>query len=125
MGLSEHEQKLLEEMERALYAEDPRFASSLKDTAPRSVRTARNGLMALVIMAGIAAIAVGIGSQIALLGVLGFVAVLLGLYAIVTAAISQTGQPQAPRGQRGPGLMNKAEERFKNRRDGFDQPDQP
>jgi hypothetical protein len=28
--LSEHEQRLLEQMERALYAEDPKFVSSLR-----------------------------------------------------------------------------------------------
>ena len=30
MPLSEHEQRLLEQMERALYAEDPKFASALR-----------------------------------------------------------------------------------------------
>ena len=36
MPLSEHEQHLLEQMERALYAEDPKFASSLRGRDPRS-----------------------------------------------------------------------------------------
>ena len=36
MPLSEHEQRLLEQMERALYAEDPKFASSLRGKDPRS-----------------------------------------------------------------------------------------
>ena len=30
MPLSEHEQRLLEQMEKALYAEDPKFATSLQ-----------------------------------------------------------------------------------------------
>jgi len=30
MPLSEHEQRLLEQMEKALYAEDPKFATSLR-----------------------------------------------------------------------------------------------
>jgi hypothetical protein len=33
--LSEHEQRLLEQMERALYAEDPKFASTLRSAGPR------------------------------------------------------------------------------------------
>ena len=33
MPLSEHEQRLLEQMERALYAEDPKFAPSLRSGA--------------------------------------------------------------------------------------------
>ena len=28
--LSEHEQRMLEQMERALYAEDPKFASTMR-----------------------------------------------------------------------------------------------
>ena len=35
MPLSEHEQRLLEQMERALYAEDPKFASSLRSSGAR------------------------------------------------------------------------------------------
>ena len=30
MALSEHEQRLLEQIERALYAEDPKFASTVR-----------------------------------------------------------------------------------------------
>ena len=33
MPLSEHEQRVLEQMEKALYAEDPRLATQLKRTA--------------------------------------------------------------------------------------------
>src|SRR5215475_2079101 len=33
--LSEHEQRLLEQMERALYAEDPKFASSMRGADAR------------------------------------------------------------------------------------------
>ena len=40
MPLSEHEQRLLEQMERALYAEDPKFATALEGTGLRA-RTRR------------------------------------------------------------------------------------
>lgn len=36
MPLSEHEQRLLEQMERALYAEDPKFATALEGSRLRS-----------------------------------------------------------------------------------------
>lgn len=36
MPLSEHEQRLLDQIERALYAEDPKFASSVRSTDLRS-----------------------------------------------------------------------------------------
>ena len=32
MALSEHEQRVLREMERALYEEDPRFVSKIRET---------------------------------------------------------------------------------------------
>ena len=48
MPLSEHEQRLLEQMERALYAEDPKFASSLRSSGPRPGirRSAVTGVLA-------------------------------------------------------------------------------
>ena len=33
MPLSEHEQQLLEQMEQALYAEDPKFASQMQGSS--------------------------------------------------------------------------------------------
>lgn len=122
MALSEHEQKLLEEMERALYAEDPRFASSMRETNPRSLRSARTGLLSLLVVAGIAGIVAGLTTQIAAIGIAGFVAVLGGLYGIISAALAQGGPAKAakaPKKSRG-SYLNNAEERFRNRRDGHD-----
>lgn len=36
MPLSEHEQRMLDQIEKALYAEDPKFASHVRSTDPRS-----------------------------------------------------------------------------------------
>ena len=36
MPLSEHEQRLLDQIERALYAEDPKFASNVRGARLRS-----------------------------------------------------------------------------------------
>lgn len=35
MPLSDHEQRLLDQIERALYAEDPKFASAVRSTDPQ------------------------------------------------------------------------------------------
>ena len=40
MPLSEHEQKMLEQMEQALYAEDPKFASQMQGAGARAACTA-------------------------------------------------------------------------------------
>ncbi|MGZ6793086.1 MAG: DUF3040 domain-containing protein, partial [Mycobacteriales bacterium] len=36
MPLSEHEQRLLDQIERALYAEDPKFATTVRSTDLRT-----------------------------------------------------------------------------------------
>ena len=50
MPLSEHEQRLLEQMERALYAEDPKFASSLRRSGVRQGSRKRLILGVLVVL---------------------------------------------------------------------------
>ena len=57
MPLSDHEQKMLEEMERALYAEDPNFASHMQGS---SLRAAGRRLRSRQIL-GVAGVLVGIG----------------------------------------------------------------
>ena len=54
--LSEHEQRLLEQMERALYAEDPKFVSSLRGTDLRSHHRRRAVQSAVGFVLGIAAL---------------------------------------------------------------------
>ena len=53
MPLSEHEQRLLEQMERALYAEDPKFASTLRGTSFQRAARRRMVLGGAVLVAGI------------------------------------------------------------------------
>ena len=61
--LSEHEQRLLEQMERALYAEDPKFASSLRGKDPRS-NFRRRVLMASVgFIVGVVLLMTGLVAQ--------------------------------------------------------------
>jgi len=112
---------MLQEMERALYEEDPRFASSLRDTNLSSLKTARTGLMALVAVAGISAIVAGVSMQMPLVGVAGFVATLAGLYGIVKAAVAQATAPQGAKPAKKPGgkgFLKSAEDRFRDRREG-------
>ena len=60
MPLSEHEQRLLEQMERALHAEDPKFASALQGDKLRR-RLRRRVVLAVVgVLAGGALIGYGI-----------------------------------------------------------------
>src|SRR3954462_7183753 len=58
--LSEHEQRLLEQIEQSLYAEDPKFARSWRTKDPGKVR--RNTLVRalLVFVVGLAALLAGV-----------------------------------------------------------------
>ncbi len=67
MPLSEHEQRMLEQIENALYAEDPKFASSVRSrrfggsTARRRLQAAVLFLVGLVLLVGGLVVDVQIG----------------------------------------------------------------
>lgn len=67
MPLSEHEQRMLEQIENALYAEDPKFASNVRSrrfrgsTARRRLQAAVLFLVGLVLLVGGVVIEVQIG----------------------------------------------------------------
>jgi uncharacterized membrane protein YphA (DoxX/SURF4 family) len=90
--LSEREQRLLEQMERALSAEDPRFASKLLGS--RSAAAHRRLLMAAVIalIGGVILLVVGVLTQAPLISVAGFVVMFL---AVVVAVRAWTQPPPA------------------------------
>ncbi len=78
MPLSEHEQRVLEQMEQALYAEDPRFASNLKSTGHATAARRRAVVGTLLAIAGLALVILGVVLQQIWLGGLGFGAMVLG-----------------------------------------------
>jgi hypothetical protein len=127
MPLSEHEQKILDEIERRLVAEDPRFARSTTTlTAPRSSAVSR-------VRRGIAAFAVGLGLLIGglfagtetpalliALGVAGFAVMLLGVVVIARASSALVrptpGAPTQTRTKQ-QSWFTRAEERWRQRYD--------
>jgi hypothetical protein len=77
--LSEHEQRILEEIEKNLYDEDPRFARDVKRRSPRLSKTARARTGTALFVAGFATlIAFFIGGWV-LLGVIAFVMMVSGI----------------------------------------------
>ena len=139
MPLSEHEQRLLEQMERALYAEDPKFASSLRGKDPRSNFRRRVLLAAVGFVAGVVLLMTGLVTQVILVSVLGFVLMLASAFFAVTSYRAVTTAAQLgvvdPSGVRRPpqnagaggsrrerqqspgGFMARMEERWNRRRD--------
>jgi Flp pilus assembly protein TadB len=73
--LSDHEQRLLDEIEQALYAEDPKFAASVRSARTRS-RTRRSAVLCgLGVLAGLALVLVGLVANVIAVAVIGFVLV--------------------------------------------------
>ncbi|MEQ3552250.1 DUF3040 domain-containing protein [Pseudonocardia nematodicida] len=136
MPLSEHEQRLLEQIERALYQEDPKFASSVsggrmsKPARRRRIQGAVLFVVGLVLLvAGIPATALYVG-PIPVLSVVGFLAMLVGALLAVTSIGARKGAEgeNAEGGEAPPsskeksgdngGFTGRMEERFRRR---FDQ----
>lgn len=122
MPLSEHEQRLLDEMEKALSAEDPRLASTLGSPALPRLGGRFTGIFALLSVIGLGLIVAGVAQQIPLLGIVGFLLTLAGLYLIINRALtagSREAKPPKPR-RRG-SITDRAQERFDKRRERYDE----
>jgi hypothetical protein len=123
MPLSEHEQRLLEQIERALYAEDPKFASTVRGGRMRRPTKRRRvqgialfaiGLVLLVV--GVALPALWLGS-FPVLSVVGFLVMLAGAVLTVTSvgAGSQAASPAKDAEPDKNRFTGRMEERFRRR----------
>ena len=81
MPLSEHEQRLLEQIERELYADDPKLVSTVRSINPRTYAVRRLWRSAALFVIGlgvlVAAVVVNSGAASIALGLVGFVVMLL------------------------------------------------
>ena len=84
MPLSEHEQRLLDQIERALYAEDPKFASTVRSTDLRTHMRRRLRRAAFVLVVGFVLLLVGVATN-PVVGVAGFVVMLAALLLALSA----------------------------------------
>src|SRR5688572_16885994 len=90
MPLSDHEQRMLDQIESALYAEDPKFASSVRGgslRAPSARRRLQGGVLFVIglamLVAGIAIRATWI-SSLPVLSVVGFIIMFGGVVFAIT-----------------------------------------
>ena len=104
MPLSEEELRLLEQMERALVEEDPKFASTLRGTSIRRSARRRALLAGVGLAIGIAVLMTGAITNNIVVGVLGF-AMMLGSATVGLAALrgQQQHAPTAEPEQGAPG----------------------
>ncbi len=133
MPLSEHEQRQLEQIEQALYREDPKFGRLVRSSDPH-VHYKRKLVQAFIgILIGAGALAAGIVTHRLYLDPIGAAIMLLSLvWAVVSwrrhlarvrPARTRVSQPPAGSpGQSGQGwrarLMERMEERWRRRQEG-------
>lgn len=145
MPLSEHEQRLLEQMEQQLSVEDPKFASAMRGSVARAKARRRIILGALGVLVGLGLVLLGVVQVIVPVGIVGFALMVAGAWLAITperrkgpvGAVGPDGQtqPHQPRGgQAGKGrrgrkgrgttsagggtFMQRIEQRWERRRDG-------
>jgi len=82
MPLSEQEQRLLDEMERHLMRNDADVVSAPRDGRTLSYRNIVYG--AVLVLAGLGGLVVGVSTSIIIVGVLGFLVMLGGVILAVT-----------------------------------------
>ncbi|WP_149362043.1 DUF3040 domain-containing protein [Lolliginicoccus suaedae] len=73
MPLSEHEQRMLEQIESALYAEDPKFASQVRSAGTRGPSTRRRMQFIALFAVGLVLLIAGLALPVLMVG--GFPAV--------------------------------------------------
>ncbi|MFE3143241.1 DUF3040 domain-containing protein [Streptomyces scopuliridis] len=129
MPLSEHEQRMLEQMERALYAEDPKFATALEGSGLRTYTRRRVYQAVAGFLVGIALLMAGMVAQQIWISVVGFLVMLGCAVLAVTgwrkapkpgqqqAAGGPSGGPAAAQSRQRRSMMNRIEQRWQRRRD--------
>ena len=120
MPLSEHEQKLLEQLEKQLHEDDPKFANSMGSDPSRTWSTRHVVIGVLGTIAGVLLLLVGITINVIALGVLGFVVMGAGVYfaTLRSSAVAKArGRARKP-GKGRSSFMSSLEERWDERRRG-------
>ncbi len=134
MPLSEHEQRMLDQIESALYAEDPKFASSVRGGNLRTPSTRRRLQGAGLFILGLAMLVAGVAVKATMiagfpaLSVLGFIVMFGGVIFAITGKSGRGGRDQgaAPgnvrparrgKGATGGSFTNRMEDRFRRRFD--------
>jgi hypothetical protein len=126
--LSEHEQRMLEQMERALYAEDPKFATALEGSGLRTYTRRRVYQAVVGFLVGIALLMAGMVAQQIWISVVGFLVMLGCAVLAVTGwrkapkpgeqqALGDTAAPAGRHPRRRRSIMDRIEQRWQRRRD--------
>lgn len=123
MPLSDHEQKMLDQMEQALAAEDPKFASQMQGSGLAALQRRRWLVGAVGALAGLGLVIVGISTTM-WVGAIGFALMVAAVAFAATpprkarlGVVQQDGgvTPKAGRGKRKGSLLDRLDERWERR----------
>ncbi len=133
MPLSDHEQRMLDQIESALYAEDPKFASSVRGGGLRAPSARRRLQGAALFVIGLAMLVCGVAFKATMIGsfpilsVFGFLVMFGGVVFAVTGNRVTGGRdraaadPDGPRQKKAKGgggsFTSRMEDRFRRRFD--------
>ena len=132
MPLSDHEQRMLDQIESALYAEDPKFASSVRGGGLRAPTTRRRLQGAALFVLGLAMLVCGVPFKAVWAGpfpirsVIGFVVMFGGVVVAIpgprlSGRAERPGPSTGARQRRGKGaggsFTSRMEDRFRRRFD--------
>ena len=129
MPLSDHEQRLLEQMERALYQEDPKWATSLRHGRSGNLNRKRVAAGAAGAVLGLVVVVVGVALALPALGAVGFVMMVAGVFWAWSGARTGGADEAAPtpkglapssvpKVKGSSAFMAKMEDRWRKRREG-------
>lgn len=123
MPLSDHEQRLLDQIERALYAEDPKFATAVRATDLRTHYRRRIVRGAVLFVVGLGVLLAGVATTVIAVGVAGFLVMFGAAFLVATswkrlggARPGQAAPTRAPQERRAR-VMERLEERWRRRRE--------
>ena len=126
MPLSEHEQRLLEQIEQGLYAEDPKFASSVRRARGHTSGRRRVLIGIAGAVVGLCVVMLALLTKVTPIGVVGFV-LIVGSCAYALGVTRGKGIPNGPIGlvdsggkttpHRPAGMKSRMEDRLRRRFD--------
>ena len=131
MPLSDHEQRMLDQIESALYAEDPKFASSVRGGGLRAPSARRRLQGAALFVIGLAMLVCGVAFKATMIGsfpilsVIGFLVMFGGVVFAITGprmaggrsgTESGAGRQKRSKGSGG-SFTSRMEDRFRRRFD--------
>ncbi|CAN3129661.1 DUF3040 domain-containing protein [Mycobacterium sp. smrl_JER01] len=132
MPLSDHEQRMLDQIESALYAEDPKFASSVRGGNLRAPSTRRRLQGAGLFVVGLAMLVSGVAFKATMIGsfpilsVIGFIVMFAGVVFAITGPrvakggdqlAGESGPARQKRAKGGGSFTSRMEDRFRRRFD--------